>query len=512
MNKIMIIPVILLILAGCAKSEPINTSESDSAPVANVPGNPGPDNPGSEIDVYLSLKDELALNITLMETSLDPWNYAGELIGVFEEMLSYRQSLDDFNGSMYLSNGGGLSAGRIDVLPVFSHGEMSYRVVKLFVNTIANEKMYIQIYNDESIKSQWIYEYQNEGGIEGEILYCEFVHDLDKTLLIIIHEESGIESNNSYFLVNYEIDGFELSNYNALYRELKDDTWTVSENTYYHAGLKRTEINPVISRQPPHDRKYEFEYNTFIISLNNHSNDEISVYLYRGFWDVSTTSPNILARINAYYDALAVVNAWLDEHHYLASYTTHEYDFHPPYDIPPPRFSLLGTDYYKFTMSYQRDREPVYSHSILVPADSGELLSYYSENSLEKSTQFGTGTVTIDLMDNWLAGGHTQYAPALLTAEEAVEIYNSWMKNRFGENTDFSGFSLNRQSYGKYVVFGEQYYFFPTEDHTTFWYNILVNMVTGEMFFVAMHDGMFWAEDIMTLDDWFDTIAVSMFR
>jgi len=145
-----------------------------------------------------------------------------------------------------------------------------------------------------------------------------------------------------------------------------------------------------------------------------------------------------------------------------------------------------------------------------VPTGFGELLSYYSENSLENS-QYGTATVTVELMDNWLADGHAEYAPALLTADEAIEIYNTWMKNRFGDNTDFSGYSLNRQSYGKYVIFGEQYYFFPTEDHTTFWYNILVNMVTGEMFFVSMHDGMFWAEDIITLDEWFDTIAVSMF-
>jgi len=116
------------------------------------------------------------------------------------------------------------------------------------------------------------------------------------------------------------------------------------------------------------------------------------------------------------------------------------------------------------------------------------------------------------MMDNWLAGEHAQYAPALLTADEAVEIYNAWMKNRFGENTDFSGFSLNRQSHGKYVIHGEQYYFFPTEDRVTYWYNILVNMATGEMFFVSMHDGMFWTEDIMTLDNWFDVNAVSMFR
>ena len=77
MKKTVVILVVLIIITGCAKSEPVNTGEpepeqsvpvsTEPKPVPNVPIIIEPDTPDPEIDVYLSLKDELALNITRME-------------------------------------------------------------------------------------------------------------------------------------------------------------------------------------------------------------------------------------------------------------------------------------------------------------------------------------------------------------------------------------------------------------------------------------------------------------
>jgi len=510
-KKAVIILVVLLIIAGCARSEPINTGESEPEqsvsvgaepkPVPNVPINTKPDTPESEADVYFSLKDELALNITSMETSPDPSNHAGEFVNVFVEMLGYRQSLEDFNETMDLTNDGVYCAGRIDVWPVFSYGGTNYRVVKLRVDTIANEKMYIQIYDDESIESQWIYEYQNEGGTEGKIVYCEFVHDVDKAYLVIIHEESSIDTSNSYYLVNYEINGYELGNYNALSWEFSNHAWTVSENIYiyYHSELKRTKITPMISQFPAYDCQYAFEYSIFAVSLNNKNKDEISLIFHDGFWVVDTASPSALTQLKAYYEAMAIACGWLDDHTDLTSYAIHDYSA-LPYEIPPPTYFLLGEEYYMFSMSAQWDKEPVYSHCILVNADTGELLSYYYENEYGSDRQ--QGTVIVETMDDWYSGKHVAYAPALLTADEAMAIYDDWMNDRFGNQAYSPEIPLNRESYGRYVIFGEQYYYFHAEDGMNYWFNLLVNMETGDLLFVLTTDGMFGEEYVMTMDDW----------
>ena len=162
-KKTIIIFVVLLLLAGCEKSAPLNTDEPDPIqrtpisaepePAPSIPIDSEPDTPDPEMDIYSTLQEELERNITLMETAPDSQNYAREIISVFTEMLNHRQSLEDFGESMSLVNDGGYSAGWIDIWPVYSCGETNYRILKLRTNTIADEKMYVQIYNDDYFRS-----------------------------------------------------------------------------------------------------------------------------------------------------------------------------------------------------------------------------------------------------------------------------------------------------------------------------------------------------------------------
>ena len=109
--------------------------------------------------------------------------------------------------------------------------------------------------------------------------------------------------------------------------------------------------------------------------------------------------------------------------------------------------------------------------------------------------------IDVDLLDDWYNNEPAEFAPATLTAEEALEIYNAWMEARFDED---AGYRLDNQSYNTYVIFGEQYYYFGAEDEYLYWYNILIHMETGELLYLLIYDGMFGGSDIMALDDWYD--------
>ena len=209
--------------------------------------------------------------------------------------------------------------------------------------------------------------------------------------------------------------------------------------------------------------------------------------------DASTTPPSEPTLLT-YDEARAICGAWLDDHADLTSYSIPDYD---PYEIPPPTYSLFGTDYYEFCVSYSWDEAYAngHLHYILVHAETGELLSRFII-----ITEGERRTVTVELLDDWYTGEHAAYPPALLTADEAMAIYDAW-RDKHG---DYSEYSLNRQSYGQYVIFGEQYYYFHAEDGYMYWYNILVHMETGELLFMMIEDGMFGGEHVMQLDYWHD--------
>jgi hypothetical protein len=218
--------------------------------------------------------------------------------------------------------------------------------------------------------------------------------------------------------------------------------------------------------------------------------------------DGVSTSPSTsnATKLLTYYEAMALADAWLKAHPELSSYNNHHW-IDSPDEIPPPTFSLYGTKYYNYRMSYQWDESHTtgYTHNILINAQTGELLSQYAESSKGK-----VRTTTIELLDNWNKDEHIELPQAKITAEDAIEIYNAYIKSRFDSPDDIAGHQLNKQSYEKYVLFGKQYYLFHAEDEYKYYYNVLVNMETGELSYLEIDDGMFGGEHIMLLDDMFE--------
>jgi hypothetical protein len=149
-------------------------------------------------------------------------------------------------------------------------------------------------------------------------------------------------------------------------------------------------------------------------------------------------------------------------------------------------------------MSYQWDEsyETGYSHNILINAKTGELLSQYVEKSKGKLT-----TTTIELFDDWYNKNHAKLPPASITAEDAIELYNAYISGRVDNYGGIAEFRLNKQSYEKYVIFNKQFYLFRSEEEYKYYYNVLVNMETGDMSYLQIDDGMFGGEHIMLLDD-----------
>jgi len=216
----------------------------------------------------------------------------------------------------------------------------------------------------------------------------------------------------------------------------------------------------------------------------------------------SATDP--LLALLTYDEAMAIAKTWLDNHADLpTSYTIHDLSY-PPDEIPPPTYSLFGIQYYEFIMSSHWDEtySNGYLHYVLVHAETGELLSRYCDFYLGTDGKH-LSDVFVKSLDDWYTDKHAAYTPAFLTADEAIAIYDAWKNERYGDNPDRSNFNLHSKSYGKYEIFGEQYYYFRAEDDDKYWYNILVHMETGELLHVTIYDGMFGGEDVMTLADYY---------
>jgi len=203
-----------------------------------------------------------------------------------------------------------------------------------------------------------------------------------------------------------------------------------------------------------------------------------------------------------YDEAVAICSAWLDNHADLTSYSMKIIDYEP--EIPPPTYSIFEDQYYEFFVSYNWDEGFGYSHHILVHAQTGELLS-----SFRMKKQGELLTETIMLLDDWYSNEHSSYAKALLTADEAITVYNAWMEDRFDNQDDVFQYRLNRKQYDKYVLFGEQYYCFHAEESYMYWYNILVHMETGDLLFMLTSDGMYAETSIVNLDDWYNNSIYS---
>jgi hypothetical protein len=194
-------------------------------------------------------------------------------------------------------------------------------------------------------------------------------------------------------------------------------------------------------------------------------------------------------------EARKICGTWLKDHDDVPS-ELFQVLANVSFETSPPTYFLFGMPYYEFQVSY--DAASKSWHYILVQADTGELVSL---NKMRTKNL----TVIVELLDDWYVGEPATYAPASLTADEAIEIYDTWLSEH-SDNPEFSAeYSLDKQSYDTYVLFGEQYYFFQAKDEQKYWYNILVHMETGELLFMMIEDGMYGGTTIEPLDDWYDT-------
>jgi len=239
MKRTIAIIFLVLLMVGCTPTAPAVTSSGDPAHTTSAPASPEPDNPDPDAETYYALKAKLKHTIELAyaEEPRAPWGHFDEIRTIIEEMLKYRQSLDDFSESMDIDENGYM--GSEEILPVFSNGKTNYRISQVYVHGYVDFRvyMYIQIYDEESIESQCVYVFQSQfAGIE----YCGFRQDSNKIYLIIIEKQTYPEHISSYSLVNYEIVGKEVRNYNALREDFINDIWSAKEDidsAVFYLGL-----------------------------------------------------------------------------------------------------------------------------------------------------------------------------------------------------------------------------------------------------------------------------------
>ena len=99
-------------------------------------------------------------------------------------------------------------------------------------------------------------------------------------------------------------------------------------------------------------------------------------------------------------------------------------------------------------------------------------------------------------IDNWYNKDHAEYAAAL-SANDARAIYNTWL----GKHAEMSAYTL-----GPYDIFqdGAYYYLFQAENAEWYWFNILVDMQTGELLFMMTPDGEDPTPITEPLDDYYN--------
>ncbi|MDR0490791.1 MAG: hypothetical protein LBH28_06065 [Oscillospiraceae bacterium] len=310
MKKIAFILIVLL-LAGCSPSKRVDTeinspNTTPSKPVGTDTSSPdtvpsGNGDASSDNDAkneYYKLKTEFENEIHLA-TQETRSGYPFEILQTFEEMLQYRQSLEDVNEEMghFYSEQYDDFQMSIDVKAVFSDGKTNYRILLFSAWYLPLDRMFIQIYDEEYFESRRFGDYIHEGGQGKEILYCCYIQEPNKNYLVIINKDYNYAGDSvSYDLVNYEIDGKEISNYVALEQEISKGMWNIDRVYSDYYEVISAEISYSDSEfwlgyllNLGYGSQETFVDNTFTIVLNNESKDEISLLFKDGFWEVIET-------------------------------------------------------------------------------------------------------------------------------------------------------------------------------------------------------------------------------
>jgi hypothetical protein len=179
------------------------------------------------------------------------------------------------------------------------------------------------------------------------------------------------------------------------------------------------------------------------------------------------------------HEARSILQTWVDSH-----------PFQLGAEIDPDEYLLPGEkqgedysdEFYRFYLSITR----LGVAEILVHKETGELFHLDSPYS---SVGFGP-------IDDWYNKDHAGYEPSL-SVSDAREIYNVWLNNH-AEMSEYT-ISLDHEIYGDGA-----YYWFQAENPEWYWYNILVDMETGELLFMMTPDGEDPAPDIEPLDDYYN--------
>ena len=93
----------------------------------------------------------------------------------------------------------------------------------------------------------------------------------------------------------------------------------------------------------------------------------------------------------------------------------------------------------------------------------------------EQAIQEPTGQATKELYDKSDSQPDVSVTKCL-TANEAKAIYNAWLDN----HVEISSYILG-QSNEIYTLNGENYHLFHADEISKYWFNILVQMKTGEL-------------------------------
>ena len=242
---------------------------------------------------YDELEVEFENNIELAkQEDLCGWDvfiYQSKAHMIFQKMLNHRQSLEYFSESiefMHIAwNGHSMS---IDIGPIFTHDNITYRILHFSGHRFINRTIYIQIYDDEFIASMHVYDYMVEGGTFGEIIHIGFVQDSDKVYLIIVHREDNACGYATYYLVNYKINGKEITKYRAFGEEITKGIWNIGGSRPFedktNIRVSYYGIDYVLLIMDFTEET--FEENILTITLNNEAQNEISLQFKNGLWEV----------------------------------------------------------------------------------------------------------------------------------------------------------------------------------------------------------------------------------
>ena len=330
MNKVFVIIVALMLLAGCGSNEgegagiyldesayieseaglgtrapDIVTSESEGIePIDSHPDtadNTDSDMPDftQESSAYESLKAEFekTLERTRQEgiyasNYVEYGVYIYELYSIFAEMLNYRESLDDFDTSrVYVIDE---SVGReitIVLGTVFTDGDTGYKVFEYGADGFPPNLLQIQIFDKETVDSQLLYSYwSGEGGVSGKIVYYSFRQDSGRLFLTVVHKEKRALEHDSLSLVNYEINGRTISNYDALKEDAPEGKLRVTSRAavgnYTVLCISYGSVGWHEGYDIDNDSQLRFEDNEFSFILNNEEKEEITLLFGDGFWEV----------------------------------------------------------------------------------------------------------------------------------------------------------------------------------------------------------------------------------